>query len=917
MNKIIFSIFAILLLIPYSPISFSVENTKQDSIVEQASKTNTRKTASNDNLEKIKVTGSRIQRIDIEGASPIVIYNKEDLENSGYSSAGDFLRDSTVAHFGVSRERAGSSTSGESFTSLKGETSLILINGLRVAEDPDGGAVDLNLIPIYAIERVEILKDGASAIYGSDAIGGVINFITKKDFSGLELHAQTAPTVYEPEKSDWYKGGLRGDLATVFGGKYSKGSYIGSFHFRAQDSVENHERKWTAESSSYTSPYWILDGNVDPKCPKATAAGCEFNLAKYSTRLPRYAQLYAFFQGDYNLGETKLYTQLLTSYKNNKWAYAPIPGTLEISRGTLRYRFMEAGQRDTTFNNFTGDLTVGAKGYLSSTWDYDSSLKLAHIKKTQKQEGLLLIKELKEAIDSGVYDPFVDDPTKRDLSKAKHTANSNSDSSLLLYSLDFSGETNFIDLATGFQAYFKNYDQIDDEQSKAGKVLSKAGGDGYGDRYVMSYYLEGVKYLSDTLEIQLANRIDYYNDSVYPEKQSEINSEEPIDTKELKRESVNRWTTNPKLAFRFKPSSHFLLRGSIGTAFVAPSLGSLNQTTSEGYPSVFDTVACYNELKSKNAFNKVYETLPDKSEAEKEALLKDFLIEQKDVIEQELPGEVKTALKELSESFAKQDYCQYIQVSTHYQGNKNLKETKALVSSLGTHIQITDDHSLTMDFWYIRKSGIPSSGIGKKTFDAELKYGQDYVTEKSDKGITIQRTDTAFNPIAPNRGIKTRLLNLASSQISGMDLSWDSSISPSQLNGSFYFKDSFSYIFSASSEAFPGMGYVDIIGKWGAPQWRNTAMLGWRNEKHNISLTAHTVSSFAKLSSELENLPMYTRLDLDYQFIINPKATFKFGWSNLFSSTPPIDKDAFPNQIDHDIFESRGPFFFAGIKYKI
>ena len=290
-----------------------------------------------ENIEKIKVTGSRIKRIDMEGPSPVTIFNKEDLENSGYSSAGDFLRDTTVAHFGVSREESGSSISGESSLGLKGETSLILINGMRVPEDPNGHSVDLNLIPIFAIERIEILKDGGSALYGSDAIGGVINFITKKDFNGAVFHALVAPTIYRKAglKGLSLAGGSRGDLATVIGSSNNKWSYISSFQLRFQDRVENYERSWTDKTLSTTLPYPIFNnGAID--CPadlENTPSGCRFNVADHSTRLPQHLQFNSFFQAEYKLGEHRLYTQLIANYKNVQWDYAPVPGGVSLPTG--------------------------------------------------------------------------------------------------------------------------------------------------------------------------------------------------------------------------------------------------------------------------------------------------------------------------------------------------------------------------------------------------------------------------------------------------------------------------------------------------------------------------------------------------------------------------------------------------------
>ena len=887
-----------------------------------------------EDVEKIKVTGSRITRIDVEGPSPLVIYNKEDIENSGYSSAGDFLRDTTVAHFGVHREAAGSSVSGESFTGMKGEKALILINGLRVVEDPNAESVDLNLIPIYAIERVEVLKDGASALYGSDAVGGVINFITKKTTEGIEIHAQVAPTIAKGNIKDlgsFYKGGASVDIATVFGNTNNKGSYVASFQLRFQDSITNSERVWRQGLTSPFGPYGVFNGQIDPNCPEdlKSSDGCKFDYSEYSTAYPRYAQLHGYLQGDYKINEINLYAQAITSYKNNKWAYAPVPVyQLKIpaghkmsvgggQEGLLNYRFIEAGKRDAEYHSFVADLTVGAKGYVSSTWDYDVSVKLAHVLQKGNESGLLLIKELTEAITNGDYDPFYNENTpsllkrlaagesgpfkseKRDLSKANYTAKNSNDSTLLMTSLDFSGESGIwdIDLATGVQAYFKNFDNNADEQSKKkirsdGKIksnlLSNAGSDGYGERYLGSVYLEAVKYFSDILELQLAGRGDYYSDFGL--------------------------TLNPKLAFRLKPQSNILFRGSLGTAFLAPSLHSLYQSVAEGFPWIFDTVACYNELNSKNAFNKVYEKLGDLSSEKKETLAKDFLIEQKDVISRKkLSKEVKEELKTLSKSLATTEYCKNRQISSETVGNKELKETKALVASLGSHLQIADQHSLTVDVWYIQKSGVVSGGVGKKTIDAELRFGNEHVKEE---GITISRdSKNSNNPLTV---INAKLLNLAKTQVSGIDLDWESNLDNINVfNGNLYFTDQVSYIFFFKTEGFPKIGYVDFIGKYGKPQWKNIASFGWKNEKHNVSLTAYTVSSFAKETSEFEKLPIYTRLDLDYQFLMNSKTTFKFGWSNLFFSTPPLDKDSSGTPLEHDIFESKGPFFFAGVKHVI
>ena len=159
-------------------------------------------------------------------------------------------------------------------------------------------------------------------------------------------------------------------------------------------------------------------------------------------------------------------------------------------------------------------------------------------------------------------------------------------------------------------------------------------------------------------------------------------------------------------------------------------------------------------------------------------------------------------------------------------------------------------------------------------------------------------------------------MNIGKAQKSGLDFVWNSEMK-SFKEGSPYFKNHLSYIFFAKGEAFPGLGFIETIGEFGRPNWRNISSIGWKNNRHNISLTAFVTAPFAKKIAQLDTLSMYSRFDLDYQFIMNEKTSFSFGWSNMLFSAPPLDKDDQSNQLDGDIFEARGPFVFAGIKHAL
>ncbi len=156
-------------------------------------------------LEKIEVTGSSIKRVQDEGSSPIQVIRAQDLVKLGITSAEQLLTNISANGNGIDnlttnqgsdflnsagKKGPNNGASGASLRGLGSEYTLILLNGRRVATHAlNGSSVDLNSIPLAAIDRVEILKDGASAIYGTDAIGGVINFILKRDYKGFEATA--------------------------------------------------------------------------------------------------------------------------------------------------------------------------------------------------------------------------------------------------------------------------------------------------------------------------------------------------------------------------------------------------------------------------------------------------------------------------------------------------------------------------------------------------------------------------------------------------------------------------------------------------------------------------------------------------------------------------------------------------------
>lgn len=186
-------------------------------------------------LERVEVTGTRIRQAQVEGAQPIQTLSREDIENSGFTSVGDILQRITASggaintrfnssgNFGFPPDGSGvgAGSTNMDLRFLGPKRVLVLVDGVRwvpgAAASGVPVGVDLNTIPLAIVERVEILKDGASAIYGSDAIAGVVNFITRDDYDGVEATAYYG--AYDDGKGDTRRvtlsGGTRGERSSM------------------------------------------------------------------------------------------------------------------------------------------------------------------------------------------------------------------------------------------------------------------------------------------------------------------------------------------------------------------------------------------------------------------------------------------------------------------------------------------------------------------------------------------------------------------------------------------------------------------------------------------------------------------------------------------------------------------------------
>ncbi len=195
-------------------------------------------------LEEVVVTGSRIRRKDLTTAAPVSVVNREAITASGQVSIGDYLNTmpEAVAALGRGNNNGGDGTVKISLRGLGSARTLVLVNGRRWVAGGSGAnaSVDLNTLPASAIERIEVLKDGASAVYGSDAIGGVVNVITKKNFNGADFNAYAGTS----SKGD----GNTYDVNGTFGTTSEKGSLLFSTSFTRQDAVWAGDRSFSKDA---------------------------------------------------------------------------------------------------------------------------------------------------------------------------------------------------------------------------------------------------------------------------------------------------------------------------------------------------------------------------------------------------------------------------------------------------------------------------------------------------------------------------------------------------------------------------------------------------------------------------------------------------------------------------------------------
>ncbi len=343
--------------------------------------------------QEMVVTGSRLKQVSsFSAAAPVQVMDRKELEQTGATNVADIVSYLTVAQ-GSGSQGAGSQSFGTVSINLRGlgeGATLVLLNGRRLplsgAYNPKGQQfVDLATIPLVAVERIEILKGGASAIYGSDAVAGVINVITRKNFDGarLELDGQTTTRFDQRD----------GTVSAALGAASERGRvFLAGSYFNRNELVAN-QRDWT--NGGYVNqegyPGTFLVGTktvVDPACssvagsmivPTSSGQICAFSYRNFESLVPKAARANMFGSAEYDITKhTTAFGEVLVSQLRAGYISSPAfpvpPPFLNVPANNINNPFgqpvqaiisplgAEAGSVEAETDNDTLRGVVGLKG---------------------------------------------------------------------------------------------------------------------------------------------------------------------------------------------------------------------------------------------------------------------------------------------------------------------------------------------------------------------------------------------------------------------------------------------------------------------------------------------------------------------------------------------------------------------------
>ncbi|MBY5990853.1 TonB-dependent receptor [Ferrimonas balearica] len=822
----------------------------------------------NDDVERISVTGSRIKQVDIETSTPVTVITAADIQLSGEATVADVLNNSSVNSFGSWRGisgygSGGSATSTVNMRGLGSEYTLVLLDGRRLpgTSSSAGVSADTSKIPMAIVERIEILRDGASAVYGSDAVAGVINIITKKDYEGLNF-------TYDYEDPD-VEGGALNRFTVTTGYSSDKGNITLAYEYYTTDAVFDRDI-WKLDDPTYGaySTYssvpnaigasgWVDQSALCSEADNAVLNGdgrCLYSYGEVTKFYGDVTQNSILSNFNYELADNLQFrgrAAASMSETDSRFAGTPVSTNLPSMAAdnalnpvgedlTLYMRSANLGPRDTRTEINTIDFFGGLVGYVDVGNGLDWELNYQHSRSTTNAFNTNLINDdiMQIEIDKGIWDIFNTtgmsyeawDAHMADLySKAAHTGvyqaryvsdtiDGNLSTTLL--------ETGDFTLAglVGFEYETLKFEQYSDPQSASGVVSGGSGGDDVNaTRDRMSAFAELQAALPYSIDINAAVRWDDYSQDGDVGAQVVEGSFDNV---------------SPQVGISWRPVDSLLLRANWGQSFRAPSMSEMFSSQALSFESAYDAYWC-----------------DDLGNADQDAT-----------------------------------YCSPSwQHKTWFGGNPDLKPEEGESYTAGAVWNVMDNWSMELSYYDVTLDNkIAATSVNRLLAVARDNPGgvSDAVTRSADGKIDVMYS---FDQ------------NLASLETSGFDFQTNYNIETGF--GDFNLRAEASYVLEYVETEAPGEPGVDYAGAQDYPEWRANATLSYFYSDWTAAWSTYYVgkqdNGFDIWGADyLANVPSYTKHNVQVSYAHPYNGRITLGLNNVFDKEAPTWYEGFVDYRD-------------------
>jgi iron complex outermembrane receptor protein len=857
--------------------------------------------AQDQQLERVVVTGSAIKRIDAETAVPVTVIKFDDLKAQGITSIEQVMTalSSVQMQTGTSQV-VGAGTGGASFADMRGigaNKTLVLLNGRRVANNAlDSSAPDLNAIPFAAIQRVELLRDGASALYGTDAIGGVINFITRKDFTGGTITVGT--------DSPQHKGGKSNNANIGYGfGELDKQGFniFGFLDYQNQDRILGPERGYNDRAPGGISPtpypgnYYQAGDNVNPAAPDCTsspnlvpdgASGCNMATAAFVNYIPKTERISGMLKGTLKLNENhQLGLEYFGTRSEVDSVIAPVPyGALRMNRTladgslnpyypgnpgssittpniplsptfgtgvgeslpagtrpgyiTVKWRDLFHGPRNGLTINEQQRLVASAEGAVAG-WDYQTAISFNENKLTDKLAGYSDGNLITQGVLNGVINPFgAQSAAGTALLEQATLAGTLQTAKGTVTTIDARASRELSDwFGAGRPAALAIGAEARQEKFKNAANVE------FAEKVIASTGFDPATYNAGDRDIYAA----YAELNVPLLKTLDV-------TAAVRYDNYSDFgnTTNPKFSFRFQPNKVLLVRGSYSTGFRAPSLYEIHAAPYYTNTSQFDDpINCPGGTA--------------------------------------IPGKPAAA------------NCQQ-QFQALYGGNDKLKPEKAKNGTLGFVIEPAQNLSIGADLWWVSVEQQIGSISDVTVFSDPAKYAALF---HRNPGGNLSTDGSECPDVATCGYIDLRTQNLGGVSTRGVDLSAAYKLRAGSA-GDFGFTLQSTYITKYKYQNEAGGEWVQNVGVYSGAgpifRWQHNANVSWSLGSLAAGFAAHYKSGYVDQNADNEGNKVggYATFDAYGTWMATKAASLTLGIRNLADKEAPYSNQTAVFQANYD-----------------